>query len=114
MKASDISVLLAQEVNDHWAGVMADTLGWEVVLGDKKAIFYNGNVWTLVAHEGRLELFPGETDSKTKRGRSMQVAPVYVAHPPTKKLSKMPLRHRGASRIFYKPQGTHRTKRRAH
>ena len=114
MKASGISVLLAQEVNDHWAGVMADTLGWEVVLGDKKAIFYNGNVWTLVAHEGRLELFPGETDSKTKRGRSMQVAPVYVAHPPTKKLSKMPLRHRGVSRIFYKPQGTHRTKRRAH
>ena len=101
MKDSGISLLLAQEVNSLWSGIIANTLGlgWEVITGDKKAIIYDGSQWTLLESDGFAMLFPDEM-TNNKRGRSMQVAPVYVAHPPIKTLSMMPLRHRGVSLAF--------------
>ena len=99
MKDSGISLLLAQEVNSHWSEFIADSLEWEVITGDKKAIIYDGSQWTLLESDGFAMLFPDEK-TNSKRDRSMQVAPVYVAHPPIKTLSMMPLRHRGVSLAF--------------
>ena len=99
MKDSGISLLLAQEVNSRWSEFIADSLEWEVITGDKKAIIYDGSKWTLLESDGFAMLFPGVM-TNNKRGRSMQVAPVYVAHPPIKTLSMMPLRHRGVSLAF--------------
>ena len=43
MKDSGISLLLAQEVNSHLSEFIADSLEWEVITGDKKAIIYDGS-----------------------------------------------------------------------
>ena len=70
---------MLQEVNEHWAGVAAESLEWGYVWNDKKALIWDHDVWELL-EEAVPHLFPEEERNvKTKRRRKVQVAPSSVA-----------------------------------
>ena len=73
------SIILFQEVNEHWAKVVAEILDWNYVCEDKKALCWGPHIWKLLEHKV-IPLFPpSEQGVKTKKGRKVQVAPSSVA-----------------------------------
>ena len=73
------SIILFQEVNEHWAKAAAEILDWAYVWNDKLALCWDMHVWELLDHEG-VYLFPEEDRNvKSKMGRKVQVAPSSVA-----------------------------------
>ena len=54
---------MLQEVNEHWAGVAAESLEWGYVWNDKKALCWDHDVWELLEQEG-------PTCSRRRRGTS--------------------------------------------
>ena len=101
-----ITVLLCQEVNEHWALYMCEWLkphGLGFEIGDKKAIYYDLRFWLCTGSNGRVLLFPNEQHEKVKKNRSMQVAFLYARHAPAQPRSvkfKMPLRNRGVPQVW--------------
>ena len=78
-KEQEWSMILLQEVNEHWAKVAAEILEWDYVFEDKKALCWDPDIWKLLEHNV-IPLFPPEEQGvKTKKGRKVQVAPSSVA-----------------------------------
>ena len=69
------SMILFQEVNEHWASVAAGILQWEHVWNDKLALCWDMSVWELLAHEVAYLFTEEERKVKYKKDRKVQVAP---------------------------------------